>query len=45
MLKDPWAVIKNPNSLLCGRGDDKGKHSDNGATYFYLRIQISGVET
>lgn len=23
MLKDPWAVIKNPNSLLCGRGDDK----------------------
>lgn len=23
MLKDPWAVIKNPNSLLCGHGDDK----------------------
>lgn len=23
MLKNPWAVIKNPNSLLCGRGDDK----------------------
>lgn len=23
MLKAPWAVIKNPNSLLCGRGDDK----------------------
>lgn len=23
MLKDPWAVIKDPNSLLCGHGDDK----------------------
>ena len=23
MLKDPWAVIKNPNNLLCGHGDDK----------------------
>lgn len=23
MLKNPWAVIKNPNSLLCGHGGDK----------------------
>lgn len=23
MLKNPWAVIKDPNNLLCGNGDDK----------------------
>lgn len=23
MLKNPWAVIKDPNNLLCGHGDDK----------------------
>lgn len=23
MLKNPWAVIKDPNDLLCGNGDDK----------------------
>lgn len=23
MLKNPWIVIKNPNSLLCGNGNDK----------------------
>ncbi len=23
MLKNPWSQIKNPNSLLCGNGDDK----------------------
>ena len=23
MLKNPWTVIKDPNNLLCGHGDDK----------------------
>lgn len=23
MLKNPWAVIKDPDSLLCGNGNDK----------------------
>lgn len=23
MLKNPWSKIKDPNSLLCGNGDDK----------------------
>lgn len=23
MLKNPWATIKNPDSLLCGNGNDK----------------------